>query len=59
MESMEIKQYNLVSSPNNIMIIVYECDIGMGLEWSGNETHQMVRVVKVEKLVHEVKDARP
>ena len=36
-----------------------ECDIGMGLEWSGNETHQEVRVVKVEKLVHEVEDAQP
>ena len=34
-----------------------ECDIGMGLEWSGNETHQEVRVVKVEKFVHEVEDA--
>ena len=35
------------------------CDIGMGLEWSGNETHQEVRVVKVEELVHKVEDAQP
>ena len=33
------------------------CDIGMGLEWSGNETHQEVSVVKVKELVHEVEDA--
>ena len=36
-----------------------ECDIGMGLEWSGNETHQEVRVVKVEEFVHKVEDAQP
>ena len=30
----------------------------MGLEWSGNETHQEVRVVKVKKLVHEVEDTQ-
>ena len=40
-------------------LIQCECDIGMGLEWSGNETHQEVRVNKVEELVHEVKDAQP
>ena len=26
--------------------VVCECDIGMGLEWSGNETHQEARVVR-------------
>ena len=34
-------------------------DIGMGLEWSGNETHQEVRVIKVEELVHKVEDVQP
>ena len=34
-----------------------EYDIGMGLVWSGNETHQEVRVVKVMELLHEVEDA--
>ena len=33
---------------------VCECDIGMGLEWSGNETYQEVSVIKVNELVHEV-----
>ena len=30
----------------------------MGLEWSGNETHQEVRIVKVEEPVHEVAGGR-
>ena len=43
----------------NVKIPVCECDIGMGLEWSGNETHKEVRVVKVNELVHEVEDTQP